>query len=616
MFRELVELGRKLESEGRSLPPGFYNYREPIRWVVHLYRDHAYLEKTEIYRPRPFDGRTSAIRAHPLVDEAAYALGVSKKKKGIDRRAEEKHRKFKELIKKFLASPHLKDPALRQAVEWLLRALEDEWARRDPRFEEVESKEWVSFVPEEGALKGQHLFEHSDLKAFWIDELAERSLPEGSTVALHGECAICGRRRLLVAKIPKVKLTSTVPLHSLNADAFVSYMAGREVFKRSRLGVCFECGDLAARAFNYLSNDERHRKDLLRDATKRDSLTNQIALFWMKAKKESPIQIGEVEIDLEELLAQLSTVLAEEHLHDRTKENPQPTLPQLAALLDLPWKPKEAHLQLDDYGFYLAVLSPNVGRIAVREWVAVSLADIKRRLKRFLEATRITSPWGDEPRPLSIRALVGACEGASPNLIRGLLRTAYLGYAPPSELLEAALRRFRIPSVVQDRQNTWRLHALAAAIKLKLFYGKEEVRTMEQLDPERKSQAYLCGRLLAVLEEAQLRASGFSLNRTIVDRFYGAASTAPASIFGALIKLATTAHLPDRKVGQEVRALVEEVLSMLDEAGGFPKILNQREQAEFALGFYHQRAYFRSQRGKGRTESGEQTPVQETIKEG
>jgi len=419
-----------------------------------------------------------------------------------------------------------------------------------------------------------------------------------------------------VGKIPKVKLTSTVPLHSLNADAFVSYLAGREVFKRAHLGLCFECGDLAARTFNYLSNSEWHRKNLLRDLTNRDSLTNQIALFWIKEKEECPIRIGEVEFDVEEILIQLSTVLVEDRLQNETTQGPQPTLSQLTALLDLPWKPREAHLRLDDYGFCLAVLSPNVGRIAVREWVAVSLTDLKGRLKRFLEATRITSPWGDEPRPLSIRALAGACEGASPNLIRGLLRTAYLGYAPPSELLEAALRRFRIPSVVQDRQNTWRLHALAAAIKLKLFYGKEEVRTMEQLDPGRKSQAYLCGRLLAVLEEAQLRASGFSLNRTIVDRFYGAASTAPASIFGGLIRLATTAHLPDRKVGQEVRELVEEVLSMLDEVGGFPKILTQKGQAEFALGFYHQRAYFRAQRGKGRAESGERTPEQETTEEG
>ena len=597
MFKELVELGRELEAEGKLLPVGFYNYREPIRWVVHLYPNRVYIRETEIYRPRPFDGRTSAIRAHPLADEAAYALGVAKTKRGTDRRAEEKHHAFKALIQKLLASSRVQDPALREAVEWLLQALEQSWIQKDPQYERIEAKDWVSFVPEEGPLKERHLFEHPDVKAFWIDELAERSLPQGSTPAIQGECAVCGERRLLVGKIPKVKLTSTVPLHSLNADAFVSHVAGREAFKQARLGLCFVCGDLAARAFNYLSNSDQHRKNLLWDAKNRDSLTNQIALFWLKDRGGS-LQIGEgIELSPEEILALSSAVLEEQRTQDRDQEAPQRTLSQLDQLLDLPWKPKEANLRLDDYGFCLAVLSPNVGRIAVREWISVSLADLKERLRRFLEATRIVSPWGDEPRPLSIRTLVQACEGASPNVTRGLLRTAYLGYDPPHELLEAALRRFRLSNVLQDRQNTWRVQALAAAIKLQLFYGKEATKRMEQLDPQRKTQAYLCGRLLAILEEAQQRASGFSLNKTIVDRFYGAASTTPAAIFGGLLRLATTAHLPE--VGREVNELVEDVLTQLDEAGGFPKTLTQEEQAEFALGFYHQRADFRARRGKG-----------------
>lgn len=128
---------------------------------------------------------------------------------------------------------------------------------------------------------------------------------------------------------------------------------------------------------------------------------------------------------------------------------------------------------------------------------------------------------------------------------------------------------------------------------------------MEKLDPSYGSSAYLCGRLLAVLEEAQLRASSFRLNRTIVDRFYGSASTAPAATFGGLVRLATTAHLPD--VGKEVNQLTETVLAQLDDVGGFPKTLTLTQQAEFALGFYHQRAAFRKGRGKGKgTAAGEE----------
>lgn len=125
---------------------------------------------------------------------------------------------------------------------------------------------------------------------------------------------------------------------------------------------------------------------------------------------------------------------------------------------------------------------------------------------------------------------------------------------------------------------------------------------MSALDTRFKSRPYLCGRLLAILEEAQLRASNFHLNRTLVERFYGAASTAPAATFGGLIRLATTAHLPE--TGKDLNLLMEEVMASLDEAGGFPRTLTLIEQAEFGLGFYHQRAAFRARRRRNKDEGG------------
>ena len=70
MFRELVELGERLETRSNFPPPGFYQYGEPIRWIVHVSSSELYIEESELAIPRPFDGRTSAVRAHPLVDEA------------------------------------------------------------------------------------------------------------------------------------------------------------------------------------------------------------------------------------------------------------------------------------------------------------------------------------------------------------------------------------------------------------------------------------------------------------------------------------------------------------------------------------------------------------------
>jgi CRISPR-associated protein Csd1 len=602
MFRELVELGRELGDRKDKLPPpGFYYYGEPIRWVVHLWPDRVYLEATELPLPRPFSGRTSDVQAHLLTDEAGYALGVAKDRTGAgDKRSPEKHQAFRELTRKFIASGVLKDLRLKEALEWLEDILKLGLPQQDARYGEVLSKDWVSFVPEVGPLAGHHLFEHPEAKAFWVLEMQERSAPgeKKEKRTIIGECAVCGRQGVLVGKIPLgVKLAGVSPLHSLNADAFTSFQSGSASFKRAHLGLCFECGDTASRAFNYLSNSEQHRRTLFYDKDKRDSLANQIALFWLKAP--APIRVGETTLDLSNLdQLDLGAVLAEVSGKDRP---PQATASQLLELLKLPWAPVDSRLRLDEYGFYLGVLSPNVGRVALREWVAVSLTSLKQNLAKFLESTRIVSTWGDPARPLSIGTLLQALETANPNLSRGLLRTAYLGLEPPHGLWTAAVKGFRNPNNLQDPREAWRLQALAGALKLGLFYGEEE--TMSELNPEYRSKAYLCGRLLAVLEEAQQRASSFSLNKTLVDRFYGAASTAPAASFGGLVRLATTAHLPE--VGKEVNLLMEEVMSKLDVAGGFPRTLTLAEQAEFALGFYHQRANFRASRGKNKAQASE-----------
>lgn len=595
MFKELVDLGQELESRGALSPAGFYEYGQPIRWIVHVWPDRVYLEKTELNRPRPFDGRTSAIRAHPLTDEAGYALGVARQQKGIDKRADEKHRAFRALLQKLLASFQVSDPALREAIGWVMHALETGLVQQDPRYHEVESKDWVSFVPGQGPYAGQHLFEHPEILAFWRAELEERTASSERATDSSGACAVCGANRPLVRRMPKVKLVSTAPLHSLNADAFVSFHAGAGIAEHAHLGICFVCADTAARAFTHLADSDRHRRVLLYDSNSRDALTNQIALFWLKAP--ACIRAGEDVLDIEQLLSSLGNVLAPEQ---PANEAPTPALPQLARLLELPWRPEEAGLNLDEYGFYLAILSPNVGRIAVRDWITVSLAQLRENLRRFLTATSIISPWGERVSPQPIARLLQAAQATNPNLTRGLLRCAYLGESPPPGLRDAAVLRFRIPSVLQDPREGWRVQGLASALKVVVFYGKEEAHTMDRLSAQHKHSPYLCGRLLAILEEAQLRAANFNLNRTIVDRFYGAASTAPAATFGGLIRLATVAHLPE--VGRDVRILLEDVLSMLDEAGGFPRVLTLPEQAEFALGFYHQRADFRSRRGKRATD--------------
>ena len=622
MFRELVQYGEQLEGRNALPPIGFYAYGAPIHWVVHLRPSEAFLEKTELNIPRPYSGRTGNTEAHLLTDEAGYVFGLPDEKKQstdakVIKRSKEKLENFKQLIREFLESKTLKDKALKEAIELLLETLESERVQTDARFQEITSKQWISFQTDAGALAGLNLFEHEDAKRFWVEEMQRRTV---NATPVFGECATCGKHRQLVYKIPLgVKLVGVTPLHSLNKDAFVSF---RQKSEDSNIGICYQCADTASRAFNYLSGSEQHKRTLIFNSNKRDGLENQIALFWASTPGTATpeVQIGQQSLDADTLIAELALAIAEE----RPVEGKQRAeIAQLAQLLDSKWLIKDGVLQLSDIDFNLGILSPNVGRIALREWITVSLEQLKNNYAKYFKSARIVSSWGDNPKPFSVSTLVNAVESSNPNLSRSLLRTLMLGYDPPRDILERGVQAFRNPNVFNDQKHTKPLERaiarrlqqqLMSGIKLFLFYSKGE--DMSELDPRYKTPAYLCGRLLSVLEEAQQRASGFSLNTTLVDRFYGAASTAPGTVFGNLLRLATIAHLSKAEVSNAILRfpgednpprlgeLLENIVAALSDVGGFPKTLTNLQQGEFALGFYQQRAAIRTTRPRKNKDEG------------
>ena len=618
MFRELVQYGEELERKGKLPPVGFYSYGAPIHWVVHLKAGSAFLEKTELDIERPYSGRTGKVEAHLLTDEAGYVFGLpDEKKDGGDPKtlvkAASKQVSFRTLIRSFLKSESLRDAELRAAIKLLLETLENNRVQSDPRFKNVESKQWVSFQTDLGTLAGQHLFLHEDAKRFWVEEMQRRT---AISPPITGECAICKHMKSLVKKIPVgAYLVSTVPLHSLNKDAFVSF---RQKSEDSSIGICYECSDTASRTFNYISDTraEVHRRDISRSkkVKDRDKLENQIALFWLASSKAEDVK---VEIDnkifsFDSLTLDLALAIAE----DRSIEGePKAEMAQLAQLLETTWRVKDGVLNLADVGFNLGILSPNVGRIALREWITVSLEQLKTSYAKYFKATRMVSSWGDEPKSFSVSNLVNAVESSNPNLSRALLRTLMLGNEPPFALLNAALTKFSNPNVINDQKHNNPLdRARARRLQQQLMSGIKLVRffkgdmEMSEVNYRNQSSPYLSGRLLSLLEEAQLRHSEFKINATIVDRNYGAACVSPGTTFGRLIRLATVAHLPNvgghklKLAGFDtpptLSQLVENTIEGIDKDGGFRRVMTLTEQADFAIGFYHQRSAIRASRRK------------------
>lgn len=107
------------------------------------------------------------------------------------------------------------------------------------------------------------------------------------------------------------------------------------------------------------------------------------------------------------------------------------------------------------------------------------------------------------------------------------------------------------------------------------------------LDPQNADIAYVLGRLFAVLERAQKDAVP-GANTTIKDRFFGAASSTPRTVFPQLMRLAQ--HHIDKAEFGHVRD--KEIEQIMDKIVVFPAHLSLDDQGLFAIGYYHQRADF------------------------
>lgn len=475
-------------------------------------------------------------------------------------------------------------------------------------------------------------FDGEFARLYWMEHLQQECSGE------MGICSICGGKETkpLLRILPfKVRLFGErCPILSVNTDEQQSFGSlGKGQLANSP--ICVECAGKADHLLKTLAqldkDDEgkekssgRHAVVLARD--QKQALGNQIAVFWTKELTKAPLEDrGQIEFE------DLAKVPIEE-FEDLPADAAPVMAGQVRALLKAPFAVAKEDSNLPSNRFCLAVLSPNKSRLVVREWLETDIESVRENIRRYLDAVQIVHPDGRDvwwpPVPALIQALRSYTstrqkgkEGPrvpalGPDVMRKLIRCIYTGTPPPEVLLVRALRCFRVPDPPtedheQNERQMLRRMAMAAAMKLVLTYRKteKEQRAMEKRKTEhdatsdyKRRAPYNCGCLLAILEAAQRGPFGKGVNTTLVDRFYGAASTAPATVFANLINMATKAHLPKlRRENREVfklrsgenvniNDLMTEACDAINAAGGFPPPLTPQQQAEFALGFYHQRA--------------------------
>lgn len=118
--------------------------------------------------------------------------------------------------------------------------------------------------------------------------------------------------------------------------------------------------------------------------------------------------------------------------------------------------------------------------------------------------------------------------------------------------------------------------------------NKEEFTIMADINKESPSKAYQTGRLMAVYARIQDAALG-DVNAGVVEKYYTSACTSPALVIG---KLATMSQYHLSKLDKGLAVYFSRMLEEITEKIGcsISSTFSMTEQAEFALGYYHQNA--------------------------
>jgi len=569
MLLQLRDYAKSGRVEGMA-PTG---YKEtPIRYAIYLDETGRFLdcvdqaqggkgrEKRGKLTIAPHVGRAYAIRPKLLADNAEYALGVARDvAKQV--RVDESHQAFIELTR--ICAEETGESAVGVVLAFL-----EAGANTDARLPtDFDAGAVVTFK-----VGDVWPIDLPSVWAFWANRSGPQEndgdLESGNTPAgTMMQCLVCGEMRPAVQRlaykwqgIPGGQ-SAGLALISANAPAFESYGLEASLIAPT----CAECGELFSKAAN----------DLLANDATRVRIGPLAYIFWTR----------------EDIGFNLGTLLTD------------PTTEQMQAFYNSPFSGQGGAANIDDSPFYAAAFSASGARVVVRDWLDTTVSTVRQPLLRYFRLQGVVDRFGAAVPPLGIRSLAGGTvrdpmkDQAPVQVSRMLLSVALNGGVVPRHLLYEAVRRCRAGSGVSRAQ--------AALIKMVLLSEREQgegsdnmaEQELVQLDIQKRTPAYLCGRLLAVLEDAQQAALGHDVNATIVDRYFGTASSAPAAVFGKLLRGAQP-HLG--KLRRERRGTYERLQQRLEQVQEglitFPKVLTLQEQGLFALGYYHQRAADRADR--------------------
>jgi len=560
------------------LPPAMYMPKR-VKWIVELSHDPRLPvqftptpgdDKKGVERLVPFFKGTSNVSSVLLAHKPSYTFGVRLAGVGKDStddagsskaRTVQEHQHYKDLLRSCAKTTKNSDVAR-------VLAFLDEWDPSNPSVEipaEMRRDDLVTF-----RVDNNLPIDDTEVQAFWASEALRRSAESAKSLGSDMQCLVSGL-------IGPVEETMPVPvkgvadkkgkiedrqLVSINTDktAFMSY----GLMRAKNSPISRAAGERFGQALNALLASRSHH-------VRGGSITYA---FWARGGVV-PLSAFQPQYDDPKSLRDFITS---------------------AWKGDTQWAgglpPEEK--------FHIFGLTANAARVVVRSVLEISIRELGRRQAEWFSRLEMTGPSGEEGKPLALWQLFLApyrvAQDVSASVEDALVQAAFTGRRLPLSLLNTLVMRCRTGTIVNKKRI---LVSYERAALLKYILLQEGLSIMPELDPDNQSHAYRCGRLLAELEFIQFVASDRKINATLVDRYFGTASTSPRTVFPTLVRLANQAHLPKiRRSKPGFFHHLQNQLAEIQECLGtsYPPTLRLIEQGEFALGYYFQRAHLHKKR--------------------
>ena len=452
-----------------GMPPPLYQQKN-VRYLILLDADGRYLQlidcaseqsKRGILMPVPQKNRSNKIQPFLLADHAAYVLGMPRK--------EDKPERVPKIHSAFVA-----------LVEQCAQETQEPSVRAIAHFLETFAAAALD-LPGDFDPSARLTFEVNGIRPIDLEVVRDywARIATAGDSEQQMQCLVCGNMRppverlpITIQGIPGGKSTGMF-LISANEPVFESYGLSASLIAPT----CESCGLRFCTALN----------TLLKQRETHLVISSLVYIFWAR----------------EPLPFSLASILS------------QPSPEDVQQVFHAAWKGRMEAARADTTPFYAACLSARGPRIVLRDWMETTLDSVQQHLARYFTLQCIIDGQGKE-RWFPLWQLTSATvrreskEEAAPYVGQALLHLALYGGALPDSVLYQVVRRIRaeqgvqpaqaalIKMVLLSRQDISWLGYAPPTGPLSTFY--ERRHDMAELDATCSDQAYLCGRLLALLE--------------------------------------------------------------------------------------------------------------------